>query len=476
MEREPAEEITGRDPLTGRATSGRLGDLAWVLSPDGVLTAPDGTPLQPDELRRLGDGVDPVAGRTAAAVDPADIDLGQGATWLRHDRTALLARLRADLPVSAQRGIPFLAGTSDITWWAVTRHADVMEVSRSPERFASGRGGTNIGDIPDELAEFLGSIINMDAPRHTKVRRLVSSGFTPRQVARLDDAVALRAARIVDAIAERGECDVVTDIAAPLPLGVICDMMGIPPEDEQRMFELSNVILGFGDPDYVSTIGDLVNAGMELFSYGLRLAEARRAEPADDIATTLIHAEVDGEQLTPAELGSFFVLLVVAGNETTRTAISHGVLALTNHPDQRERWLADPAGLAPVAVEEIVRWATPVLHFRRTATADTELGGQRIAEGDRVVLLYESANRDQTVFEAPDTFDIARQPNDHVAFGAGGPHFCLGANLARRELRVMFTELLTRVPDLEVTAPPDRLRSAFINGIKRMPAQFTPVR
>ena len=469
-----SEEITERDPLTGRAAGGRVGDLHWRLDPSGVITHPDGTPYTVPELRRLGDGVDRLGQRSAAEVDTEDIDLGQGATWLRPDRDALFDRLRAEAPVSRQRGIPFLAGTAEVDWWAVTTHADVTHVSRQPELFASGRGGSNIGDIPDELAEFLGSIINLDAPRHTKLRRLISSGFTPRQVASLDDAVRTRAAAIVDAIAERGECEVVTDIAAPLPLGVICDMMGIPAEDEQRMFDLSNVILGFGDPEYVTGVSDLVNAGMELFQYGLAVAEARRAEPRDDIATALVHAEVDGEQLTPAEIGSFFVLLVAAGNETTRTAISHGVLALSQHPEQRQRWLADLEGIAPSAVEEIVRWASPVIHFRRTATADTELGGQRIAEGDRVVMLYLAANRDPAAFEAPHTFDVTRQPNSHVGFGAGGPHFCLGANLARREIRVMFTELLGRLPDLTVTDEPERLRSAFINGIKRMPATFTP--
>jgi methyl-branched lipid omega-hydroxylase len=474
MNDQPTDEILARDPLTGMATAGRLGDLEWHLGADGVVRHPDDTAFTTDEMRRLGAGIDRLGARPAADVDLDDIDLGQGATWLRPDRDELFTRLRSERPVSRQRGVPFLAGTGDLEWWAVTRHEDVTYASRHPELFASGRGGTNIGDIPDELAEFLGSIINMDAPRHTKLRRLISAGFTPRQVAGLDDAVRQRARRIVDRIAERGSCDVVADIAAPLPLQVICDMMGIPDEDEHRMFELSNVILGFGDPEYVSSVGDLVGAGMELFQYGLALAEARQREPRDDIATVLVHAEVDGERLTPAEIGSFFVLLVVAGNETTRTAISHGLLALTENPAQRERWLADIDGVSPTAVEEIVRWGTPVIHFRRTATTSVELGGQRISEGDRVVLLYLSANRDENVFDDPFAFDVTRSPNDHVGFGAGGPHFCLGANLARREIRVMFEELLRRLPDIAVTGEPDRLRSSFINGIKRMPAAFTP--
>lgn len=467
------EEVTARDPLTGRATEGRIGDLVWHLGPDGHISHPDGTHFTIDELRTLGNGIDRIGGRPADNVPIDDIDLGQGATWIHPERDRLLARLREQRPVSLHHGMPFLAGTSDLQWWAVTRHADIRYVSRNPELFASGRGGTNIPDIPDELAEFLGSIINMDAPRHTKLRRLVSAGFTPRQVAGLDDAIARRTRAIIDAIAPVGSCDVVTDIAAPLPLQVICDMMGIPAEDEQRMFELSNVILGFGDPEYVASVGDLVNAGMELFQFGLGLAEARQRQPRDDIATALVHAEVDGERLTAAELGSFFVLLVVAGNETTRTAISHGLLALTNHPDQRRVWAADPAAVTPTAVEEIVRWASPVMHFRRTATADTEIGGAHISEGDRVVVLYTSGNRDPEAFDNPERFDVTRSPNDHVGFGAGGPHFCLGANLARREIGLMFSELLRRLPDIAVTGEPERLRSAFINGIKRMPASFT---
>lgn len=471
---EQTETITERDPLTGRASAGSVAGMEWRLSPEGFICHPDGTHYTTEELRTLGNGIDRLGDRPADEVSLDDIDLGQGATWLHPDLDGLLDRLRRERPVSRQRGMPFLAGTSDLDWWAVTRHEDIRFVSRNPELFASGRGGTNIADIPDELAEFLGSIINMDAPRHTKLRRLISAGFTPRQVAGLEEAIARRTAGIIDAIAERGSCDVVADIAAPLPLQVICDMMGIPAEYEQRMFELSNVVLGFGDPEYVTSVGDLVGAGMELFQFGLQLATDRQAEPRDDIATALVHAEVDGERLTPAELGSFFVLLVVAGNETTRTAISHGLLALSQFPDQRQRWLANLDGVTPTAVEEIVRWATPVMHFRRTATQDVELGGASISEGDRVVVLYTSGNRDADVFTEPGQFDVTRSPNDHVGFGAGGPHFCLGANLARREIAVMFTQLLTRLPDITVTGEPDRLRSAFINGIKRMPATFTP--
>jgi cytochrome P450 len=348
-----------------------------------------------------------------------------------------------------------------------------MRVSRDPNTFVSGRG-TNIGDIPAEIAEFLGSMINMDAPRHTKLRLTVSRGFTPKQIRKIEESVRERARAVVESIAQKGECDFVAEVAAPLPLQIVCDMLGIPARDEHRVFELTNTILGVGDPEYVTSLEELMAAGFELYQYGLDLAEDRRRTPRDDITTTLMHAEVDGEQLTPGELGSFFVLLVVAGNETTRTAISHGMLELTNHPDERARWLADFDAVSPTAVEEIVRWATPVINFRRTAVRDVEIGGQAIKEGDKVVMFYNSANRDERAFGDPFRFDITRSPNEHLGFGGGGPHFCLGANLARREIKVMFEELFRRLPDIEVTGEPAMLQSSFIHGIKRMPVSFTP--
>jgi cytochrome P450 len=431
---------------------------------------------------------------TVTEIDtPVDeIDLSDKDAWLGADSDAIFAKLRAERPVSRQRGLPFfdpdLADPAmmeqaraqggpmpdEIEWWAVSDHEHVMTVSRHPDLFASGRGGTNIGDIPQEIAEFLGSMINMDAPQHTKLRMVVNRGFTPRQVAKIEESVRDRARQIVDRISEKGEVNFVEEVAAALPLQVICDMMGIPAEDERQVFEWTNTILGVGDPEYVSSMEDLMGAGFGLFQYGLQLAEERLANPRDDITSTLMQAEVDGERLTASELGSFFVLLVVAGNETTRTAISHGLLALTEHPEQKQAWLDDIDGVSPTAVEEIVRWATPVIHFRRTATADTELGGQQIREGDKLVMLYNSANRDAKVFDDPFRFDVRRDPNDHVGFGAGGPHFCLGANLARREIRVMFEQLLTRLPDIHASSEPAMLQSAFIHGIKRMNASFTP--
>jgi methyl-branched lipid omega-hydroxylase len=421
---------------------------------------------------------------TALSLD--EIKLGDLEVWMRPDREGIFAKLRDEAPVSFHAEPAFEPPEGEELmftipegrgFWAVTRFDDVMAVSRDPETFHSAPS-VNIGDIPPEIAEWLGSMINMDAPKHTKMRLIVNRGFTPRQVARIEESVREQAKEIVDRVAPLGQCDFVSEIAAALPLQIICDMLGIPREDCKRIFELTNVILGVGDPEYVSSAQDLIGAGMELFQYGLAIAEDRLANPRDDITTALMQAEVEDEhgrhRLSASELGSFFLLLVVAGNETTRNAISHGMLALTHHPDQRRIWMDDFERVSPTAVEEIVRWASPVIHFRRTAQRDTVVGGQAIAEGDKVVMFYNSANRDERKFTNPFDFDVRREPNEHVGFGAGGPHFCLGANLARREIKVMFEELLHRLPDIRISGEPDMLQSAFIHGIKRMPCEFTP--
>lgn len=361
-------------------------------------------------------------------------------------------------------------------YYVLTRFDDVQYASRHPELFCSGRGGTNIGDVPDFLVEFIGSIINMDDPRHKKLRGLINHGFTPKALAQLLDQVRDRTTEVIDAVAEKGECDFVADIAAPMPLAIVCDMVGVPASQRQTVFEASNVILGVGDPEYVQTMEDLMAAFMTVHQMATELGEHKLANPDDDITSILMHAEVDGERLTVAEFASFFILLVVAGNETTRTAISHGMWALQQNPDQRALWESDFDGHAVNAVEEIVRWASPVIHFRRTATQDTMIGEQAIEEGDKVVMWFNSANRDERVFTDPFTFDITRSPNPHVGFGGGGPHFCLGANLARREIRVMFEQLFQRLPDLHITKEPEILQSAFIHGIKRMPCAFTPTK
>jgi cytochrome P450 len=426
----------------------------------------------------------PYAGATKpeTALGLDEIELSDLDQWMSAEREGIFATLRDESPITffeepdytdPDTGIAYLPPGPG--YWAVTRYDDAMQVSRDPGTFHSAPS-VNIGDIPAEVAEWLGSMINMDAPKHTKLRLIVNRGFTPRQVARIEELVHEQAQEIVDRLAELGDCDFVTEVAAALPLQIICDMMGIPRADNQRIFELTNIILGFTDPEYASTGDDLLGAGMELFQYGLSLAEDRAANPQDDITTTLMHAEITDDngthRLTPSELGSFFLLLVVAGNETTRNAISHGLLALTQFPDERAKLLGDFETVGPTAVEEIVRWATPVVHFRRTAITDTEVGGQPIAAGEKVVLFYNSANRDERVFPDPYRFDVTRTPNEHVGFGAGGPHFCLGANLARREIRVMLEELFRRFPDIHASGEPELLRSNFIHGIKHLDCSF----
>ncbi|MFO7280263.1 MAG: cytochrome P450 [Thermoanaerobacterales bacterium] len=420
----------------------------------------------------------------ATALQVDDIDLSDLDFWLRpmEERAEAFALLRAERPIARMvlPGVPHL-GLPESEYWAVTRYEDIVEVSRHPELFCSGKG-TNIPDLPPSFNEFFGSMINMDDPRHARMRRIVSRGFTPRQLEKMRTDVEGVARQIVDEICERGEADVVTEVAARLPLRIILDMMGIPRSEERFVFDRTNVILGFTDPEYVdvgnpeAVTAAILTAGAELAQLVQELGEARIRDPRDDLVTALVTSEVDGEKLSPQELASFFVLLVVAGNETTRNAIAHGLWAFTQHPDQWERWRADVDGLATTAVEEIVRWASPVLHFRRTVTRDgVRLRDHEFAEGDKVVMWYWSGNRDEAVFEDPLRFDVGRTPNDHVGFGGPGPHFCLGAHLARREILVMFTELMRRLPDIHVVGEPDRLRSGFINGIKHMRAEWTPV-
>jgi methyl-branched lipid omega-hydroxylase len=408
-----------------------------------------------------------------------EIDLSDFDFWLRPRdwREAAWQTLRdtPGLPHYDERiieGSPFPPGPG---YRALTRHDDVWHVSRNPQLFCSGKG-SNIADLPQELNEFFGSMIGMDDPKHFRLRSIVSKGFTPKQVTQVEDYVRTKATRIVDRLLEKfpsGECDFVEQVAARLPLEVICDMMGIPEEDNDQVFHWTNTILGAGDPDFGGDFSHFMNAALEMFQYAQTLGDARRAQPTDDITSVMMNAEVDGEQLTAQEFGSFFILLAVAGNETTRNAISHGMKALTDFPEQKAIWFGDFEAHQRTAVEEIVRYSTPVIHFRRTATTDTEIGGVPIAAGEKVVMFYSAANRDERVFEHPHTFDVTRalQPAQ-VGFGAGGPHFCLGANLARREISVMFDELRRRLPDLRITGEPDYLQSNFINGIKRLPCAW----
>jgi methyl-branched lipid omega-hydroxylase len=412
-----------------------------------------------------------------------EIDLSDLAFWGRplDERAAAFATLRAqpELAFFAEPEPPpgMVRGPG---YYCLTRHAEVTEASRHPELFCSGRG-TNIGDMPPEFLEFFGSMINLDDPRHARFRRIVSRAFTPRFLESLKADVVEIAREIVAGIAPRGECDFVTEVAALLPLRVIVDLMGIPRHDEGFIFDRTNVILGFTDPEYVpvgepeNVVAALLTAGAELAEVVREIGEDRVRNPQNDLTTALVTAEVDGEKLTPSELASFFILLVVAGNETTRNAIAHGLHLLTQHPDQRARWQADYDSLALTAVEEIVRCASPVIHFRRTVTTDgARIGDHAFSEGDKVVLWYWSANRDEAAFSEPQCFDLTRKPNDHVGFGGPGPHFCLGAHLARREITVVFQELFRTMPDIRTVGEPDRLLSNFINGIKHLPVEWTP--
>ena len=361
-------------------------------------------------------------------------------------------------------------------YWSLVRHEDVWFASRNPQLFISGKG-SNIGDLPIEMAEFFGSMIAMDDPKHFRLRSIVSKGFTPKEITRVEQYVHQKATAIVDGLLERfpeGECDFVTEIAAPLPLQIICEMMGIPAADEQQIFQWTNTILGAGDPEYGGSLEALMGAAIGMYGYAQALGEERLKNPTDDLSSIMMHAEVDGERLTSQEFGSFFILLAVAGNETTRNAISHGMRALTQYPEQKQIWWNDWDNVTKTAVEEIVRWATPVVHFRRTATEDVVINGTEVKAGDKVVLWYNSANRDETVWTNPYEFDVRRslQPQQ-AGFGAGGPHFCLGANLARREIAVMFDEIRRRLPNMRIVGEPDWLQSNFINGIKRLPCAWS---
>ena len=416
--------------------------------------------------------------REELAID--DIKLGDPTFWILPPeiREGAFLTLRRERPISFHQEVDDRVFPPGPGFWALSRQADIMHVGTHPKLFCSGKGATSIADIPTEFLELFGSMIHMDAPKHGRLRRLVSTAFTERLLSRVERDVQLAAARVIDAVAERGECDFVTDIASPFPIRIICEMMGIPESQHRFVFDQTNIILGLGDPEYspgeVDLATQLLGAGAALADLMNDLRRRRLEDPTEDLTSVLVHAEIDGDRLTEQEMGSFFILLVAAGNETTRNAISHGMKALCDFPEERRAWAGDFDAVAPTAVEEIVRWASPVIFMRRTATCDTEIGGQAVREGDKLLLFYNSGNRDERAFYDPYRFDVRRDPNEHVGFG-GGPHFCLGANLARREITVMFREIFRRLPDLEVTGEPERLLSAFINGIKHMPCRWTPV-
>jgi len=359
-------------------------------------------------------------------------------------------------------------------FWAVTSHADCTTVNRDYEHFSSSRKATFIWDLEEEdLLQQQLLMLNMDPPLHTRYRRLVNKGFTPRIVNQLHERINAAADDIIDAVIEKGTADFVTDIAAELPLVVIAELLGVPNEDRHRMFNWSNRMIGSQDPEYQTGEEAAQQAAMELYAYASQLFALKRGDPHDDLMSVLTGVEIEGEKLNEMELELFFLLLTVAGNETTRNLISGGMAAFFDNPDQWEL-LRNDRSLLPSAVEEMLRYVTPVMNFRRQTTSAFELGGQRIEEDSKVVFFHISANRDEAVFDDPQKFDITRNPNPHVAFGGGGPHFCLGANLARMEIRVMFEHLLDRIPDIQLDGKVQRLQSQFINGVKHIPVTFPP--
>ena len=405
-------------------------------------------------------------------VDIAGIDLTDPAVFAERVPHEWFAYLRRNHPVwwhEEKDGPGF---------WAVTRYEECTQVNRDHEHFSSHAKATYIWELAeDALAQQQLVMLNMDPPLHTRYRRLVNKGFTPRMVAQLHERIHHATDTLIDAVIGRGEADFVTDISAELPLVVIAELLGVPHDDRHKMFDWSNRMVGNADPEYQVTAQAVEEAAqqasMELYAYASELFSKKRIEPHQDLMSVLTQVEIDGEQLSDFELELFFLLLTVAGNETTRNLISGAMATFFEHPDQWERLRADRS-LLPSAVEEMLRYVTPVMNFRRQTTTPITLGGQDIGADEKVVFFQVSANRDEAVFDDPQVFDIARHPNAHMAFGGGGPHFCLGANLARMEIRVMFEHLLDRMPDIHPTGPPQRLHSAFINGVKHLPVAFEP--
>ncbi len=403
------------------------------------------------------------------------IDISSRAFWdqAMDQRDRAFAALRAEPDPSFHP--PIELGTSGGSgFWAAVTNEDIQFVSRHPERFCSGRG-VGFSDIPAELNEPFGSFLMTDAPRHTYLRGLISRAFSPRRIRQIEDQIQRQASEIVSDALRRSSCELVADLSMRLPLWTISEMLGIPEERRRELREAANLMVGAQTPEALERFDDpftaVLTAGITLSTLGSEIAAERRGDPRDDLMTDLVQAEVEGTRLTDEEIGAFVVLLGVAGNDTTRNSITLGVKAFADHPDQWELLRSNPELHLPAAVEEIVRWASPVLTFRRTATRDTEIGDRPIAEGDHVVLFYGSGNRDERVFDAPWTFDITRHPNNHVGFGGGGPHFCLGANLARTQLRSVFRELATRVTAFEV-GEPDFVLSAFVHGVEAMDCKF----
>jgi cytochrome P450 len=403
------------------------------------------------------------------------IDLSKLAFWERpmDEREAAFAELRERNPVSwqppAETGLPPSDDASG--FWALTLNADIREVSIHPEVFSSSTGGVMFEDVPAEILENSSSILSMDNPRHHKVRGLISSVFTPRRLKVIQEQIERQAHAIVSDLLGEDSGDFVSAVSARLPMWTLSEMVGIPEAQRQSATDSANAMVAWNDPEFIGDDNPLMvmfNSMVTLHGIASELCESRRATPQDDIVSALVQAEIDGEKLTDQEIAAFFVLLCVAGNDTTRQTTSHAIRALDQFPEQRNILIRDFDGVSGTAVDEFIRWASPVITFRRTALQDYEVGGQHISSGDKVVMFYPSGNRDERAFNDPRTFDVERTPNRHVGFGGGGMHYCLGAHVAKMQLSAIFRELLTQAPNLSV-GEPERLASNFIDGIKRMP-------
>jgi cytochrome P450 len=414
--------------------------------------------------------------RAAVTLDDVDLENDVFAERVPHETFALLRR---EAPV---HWYDWAGGRG---FWCITKHADVAAVSRDTKTFSSEVGGANLEDLDEDARVARQSMLETDPPRHTRLRGLVGPPFTPRAVKAYELALRELTTTILDRALPLGEFDFIEEIAKELPIRVLARLLGVPDEDTGRLIDWGDRMIANTDPDFADVLHDSPEseryrlvpfrspAALELFEYGHRVAAERRARPRDDLVSKLANAEIDGERLTEREFDTMFLLLVVAGNETTRQAIAHGMLALIENREEWERLAADPTLSWTTGADEILRWSSPVLHFRRTATQDIELRGRRIRAGDKVVVWYVSANFDEEVFDEPERFDVGRSPNRHLTFGGGGPHFCLGAHLARLEVQVLFDQLIPRLADMELTGPVKRVRSNFTNALKAMPVRAT---